>query len=263
MLEWGPRAAVITSRAALEYIPGRFSQSGSQLVGIQQSGLFVEKRWGEGHRSLFKVGIWGIFTKAPKLDVFRDPWCLGTAEMHSKTCLEVSKDPGSVFPPVLNWDWESTAGKWQAEVLLHGGRVVGRQMLMWWFWMMGVWRELFLMLYLSFSQDGKICHAWGKQATVYFEHVLWKWRLKVNHHVQTTWELVDSDIQWFPCNRCQFTPLCVNTVLPYGKLCHNTTFLRVSPCLLMFSLILYIDADLCFSWSVPTVLEEEHPVLFT
>lgn len=64
------------------------------------------KRWGEGHRSLFQVGIWGIFTKAPKLAAFRDPWCLGTAQMHLKTCLEVSKDPGSVFPPVLNCEFE-------------------------------------------------------------------------------------------------------------------------------------------------------------
>ncbi len=70
----------------------------------------------------------------------------------------------------------------------------------------------------------------GKTGYSVFEHVLWKWRMKVNHYVQTTWELVDSDIQWFPCNRCQFTPLCVNTVLPYGKLCHSTTFSRVYLC---------------------------------
>lgn len=77
-----------------------------QLVGIQQSGLFVEKHWREGHRSLFQVGIWGIFTEAPDLDICPDPLCLGTAEIHLKTCLEVSKDPGSVFPPVLNSEFE-------------------------------------------------------------------------------------------------------------------------------------------------------------
>lgn len=57
-LEWGPQAAVIASRAALDYTPGRFPPSGTGLAGIQQSGLFVEKRRGRG--SSLVVSSWHL-----------------------------------------------------------------------------------------------------------------------------------------------------------------------------------------------------------
>lgn len=47
--------------------------------------------------------------------------------------------------------WESTAGIWQAKVFLHGGRGLGKQMLMCWFWMMGVGGDLFFMMNILFS----------------------------------------------------------------------------------------------------------------
>lgn len=65
VLKWGPQAAVIASRAPLNCVAELFSQREMQLFGIQESGLFVEKHRGEGHRSLFQIGMWRIFTEDP------------------------------------------------------------------------------------------------------------------------------------------------------------------------------------------------------
>lgn len=103
-LEWGPQAAVIASRAALDYAPGRFSPSGTGLAGIQQSGLFVEKAQRERVIArCFKLASgesllsWAFSMTHGALALLKCIW---------KHALKVSKDPGSVFPLVLNCVFE-------------------------------------------------------------------------------------------------------------------------------------------------------------